>query len=273
MDKISFTIGIFSNCNLRSGGIVCRTPNSKPPSIPLQPLYEEVRPGYPEELILDVVNLSGIKSHGRILEVGCGTGKATRSFAARGYELVCLDIGADLIAVASERLKEFSNVSFVTESFEAWQPEGKFDVIISATAFHWVDPKVRYVRASKALESEGFLAVFSNQHVRKDEGFFAESQSLYDKYYPPLTTNRPTHATNFPGVETFQDPIKRVYPWTQTYSSEEYIQLLSTYSDHIALPNENRHLLFDGITNLIETNYNGRVTKHYQAVLDLRQTK
>ena len=236
-------------------------------------LYEEVRPGYPEALIRDVVDLSGIKSHSRILEVGCGTGKATPPFAERGYELVCLDIGADLIAVAKKKLKAFPNVSFVKRAFEEWVSDGKFDLIISATAFHWVDPKVRYLKASEVLKSKGFLAVFSNQHVRKDEGFFAESQSLYDKYYAPLTTNRPTHATNFPGVEIFQDPIKRVYPWTQTYSSEQYIKLLGTYSGHIALPNKNKHLLFEGIANLIETKYDGRITKHYETVLDLRQAK
>ena len=236
-------------------------------------LYEDVRPGYPEELIQDVLDISGLSDHSRILEVGCGTGKATRPFAERGYELVCLDIGADLIAVAREKLRDFPNVSFMTEAFETWKLEGKFNLIISATAFHWVDPKVRYLKASEVLKSKGFLAVFSNQHVRKDEGFFAESQSLYDKYYAPLTTNRPTHATNFPGVEAFQNPIKRVYPWTQTYSSEQYIKLLGTYSGHIALPDENRCLLFEGIANLIETKYNGRITKHYESILDLRQTK
>ena len=234
-------------------------------------LYEEVRPGYPEELVQDVIDLSDLGSHSRILEIGCGTGKASRPFAERGYELVCLDIGADLIAVARERLKEFSNFSFVTEAFEAWEPERKFDLIISATAFHWVDPTVRYLKASEVLKSKGFLAVFSNQHVRKDEGFFAKSQSLYDKYYSALTENRPTHATNFPGVEAFHAPIRRIYPWTQTYSSDQYIKLLSTYSDHIALPDKNRHLLFDGIVNLIETKYDGQITKHYEAVLDLRQ--
>ena len=235
-------------------------------------LYEDIRPGYPEELIQDIVELSGINDHSRILEVGCGTGKATQPFAERGYELVCLDIGADLIAVARERLRKYPNVSFVQQAFEAWKPEGTYDLIISATAFHWIDPKVRYLKAFQVLKSNGFLAVFSNQHVRKDEGFFAESQSLYDKYYAPMTTNRPTHATNFPGVETFRSPIRRVYPWTQTYSSEQYIKLLGTYSGHIALPDENRNLLFEGITNLIETKYDGQVTKHYEAVLDFRQT-
>ena len=236
-------------------------------------LYEEIRPGYPEELIQDVVDLSGLNDHSRILEIGCGTGKATRSFAERGYELVCLDIGDDLIAVAMENLKEFTNVSFVKEAFEVWKPEGKFDLIISATAFHWIDPEVRYMKASELLKSDGFLAVFSNQHVRKEEGFFAETQSLYDRYYRPLTTNRPTHATNLPGVEAFHSPIRRLYPWIQTYSSEQYIKLLSTYSDHIALPEKNKHLLFEGITNLIETKYDGRIVKHYEAVLDLRQTR
>ena len=76
-------------------------------------LYEEIRPGYPEELISDVVDLSGIEHSSKVLEVGCGTGKATRSFAERGYELVCLDIGADLITVAKEKLREFPNVSFI----------------------------------------------------------------------------------------------------------------------------------------------------------------
>lgn len=237
-------------------------------------LYEDIRPGYPEELIQDIVELSGINDHSRILEVGCGTGKATQPFAEHGYEVLCLDIGADLIAVAKEKLKTFPNVSFVEQGFEKWESDRKFDLIISATAFHWVDPKVRYLKASEVLKSKGFLAIFSNQHVRKEEGFFAESQSLYDKYYLPLTVDRPpTHATNFPGVEVFEEPIKRVYPWTQTYSSAQYIKLLGTYSGHIALSNENRHRLFEGIVNLIETKYDGQVTKHYEAVLDLRRTK
>ena len=105
-------------------------------------LYEDVRPGYPAELIRDVIDLSGLEDNKRVLEIGCGTGKATRPFAERGYELVCLDIGADLIAVARESLKEFPNVSFVEQAFEEWESNGKFDLIISATAFHWVDPKV-----------------------------------------------------------------------------------------------------------------------------------
>ena len=49
--------------------------------------YDEVRPGYPEELIEDVISISAIPKDGRILEIGCGTGQATIPFAKRGYSI------------------------------------------------------------------------------------------------------------------------------------------------------------------------------------------
>ena len=170
------------------------------------------------------------------------------------------------------------NVTFVTSAFEEWDSDQKFNLIISATAFHWVDPTVRYLKAYQALRSNCFLAVFSNQHIRKEDGFFREVQDLYDTYYIPLPsdqTSRPPKSSGIlePGLEAFHNPIRRVYPWQEEYSSEEYIKLLSTYSDHIALPENNRLQLFNGIVSLIETKYNGQVVKYYEAVLNLRKTK
>ena len=75
------------------------------------------------------------------LRLAAGRGKRRDPFAERGYELVCLDIGADLIDVAKEKLKAFPNVSFEEHAFEEWESDGKFDLIISATAFHWIDQK------------------------------------------------------------------------------------------------------------------------------------
>ncbi len=54
--------------------------------------YDEVRPGYPQELIEDIISISAIPEDGRILEIGCGTGQATIPFAKRGYSMTCLDI-------------------------------------------------------------------------------------------------------------------------------------------------------------------------------------
>ena len=146
-------------------------------------LYDEVRPGYPDELVRDVFDLSEIDRSGKILEVGCGTGQASRLFATFGCEMICLDIGQDLIEVARARLNNYKNVRFVLCPFEDWDSASKFDLVISATAFRWVNPRVRFIRARDALKARGSLAIFSNQHVRKDEGFFAEVQEVYSKHY------------------------------------------------------------------------------------------
>ena len=237
-------------------------------------LYEEMRPGYPAELIQDIVDLSEIPDQGNILEIGCGTGQATRSFAIRGYQMLCLDRGANLIEVAEQRFEKFSNISFVQSTFEDWRADRVFDIVISATAFHWIKPKVRYIRVRDALKSRGSLAVFSNRHVRKSEGFFAEVQKIYEKYYQPSKSRKMTPDESEcpePGIDAFSDPIWRKYPWSQTYTAEDYIRLLGTYSDHIALPEDNRERLFEGISNLINTRYEGTITKYYEAVLDFRK--
>ena len=104
-------------------------------------LYDEVRPGYPDELVRDVLDLSGMDRSGKILEVGCGTGQASRLFASLGCEMTCLDIGENLIKVARARLNNYKNVRFVLCPFEDWDSASKFDLVISATAFRWVRSK------------------------------------------------------------------------------------------------------------------------------------
>ncbi|MGA1199880.1 MAG: class I SAM-dependent methyltransferase, partial [Candidatus Latescibacterota bacterium] len=200
-------------------------------------LYEEMRPSYPEALINDVAALSQIPNNGHILEVGCGTGKATKLFASRKYHMVCLDIGPELLAVAKEQLKPFPNVSFVLSAFEDYHPNRAFDLVVSATAFHWINPNVRFIKVRDALISHGSLATFNNHHIRKNEGFFSEVQSIYNQYY--IRPNRPNlvladASSHTPGIDAFKEPIQRTYPWSQTYTTEQYIKLLCTYSDHIA---------------------------------------
>ena len=242
-------------------------------------LYDEVRPGYPDELIEDVITLSGISSDGKILEVGCGTGQATRPFAERGYGMLCLDIGADLIEVAKKQLHQFGNVAFSVCSFEDWSSDCSFDLIISSTAFHWIDPAVRYSKAAEFLSETGALAVFSNTHIWKNEGFFADVQDVYRRHVPewcqPSKDAKPASPTSIaePGLDRFSEPTQRVYPWEAYYTAKEYVRLLNTYSDHIALPDQKRKALFNDIEKFIDVRHSGRILKHYEAVLNVRKRK
>ena len=82
-------------------------------------LYDQTRPDYPHTLFDDVVRRCGLRSGDAVLELGCGTGQATRHFAERGFKVVALDPGPDLIRVARRNLAQFADVRYVESSFEA----------------------------------------------------------------------------------------------------------------------------------------------------------
>jgi len=239
-------------------------------------VYDRIRPGYPIALIDDVISLSGIPEHGRILEIGCATGKATEFFASTGFIMDCLDIGSDLAAVAAAKFREFDSIRVIVSPFEDWKSDGQlYDLIIAATSFHWVDPAVAYVRSSALLKPAGALAVFSNKHVRNNEGFFARVQDVYRDLAPSMTNatgNVKKILQTLPGEEHFEEPISRSYPWSMEYSANQYIDLLSTYSNHINLPDAERNALFTGIANLINIEYDDCLLKHYEAVLTRRSS-
>src|SRR5581483_8419798 len=115
-------------------------------------LYDEARPGYPEALFDDVVALSGIPAQGRVLEIGCGTGKATVPMARRGYRILGIELGANLAAVARRNLEPYPQAQIYTGTFEDWPGEQEgFDLALSATAFHWIDPAISYQKTAQSL--------------------------------------------------------------------------------------------------------------------------
>src|SRR5436189_21759 len=115
-------------------------------------LYDQARPGYPEALFEDVIALSGIPPGGRILEIGCGTGQATLPLARRGYRILAIELGENLAAVARRNLAAYPTVEIRTGAFEEWPvQECAFDLAVSATAFHWIDPTIGYAKVARAL--------------------------------------------------------------------------------------------------------------------------
>lgn len=245
-------------------------------------LYEDARPGYPEALFDDIIRLSQIPAQGEILEIGCGTGQATRPFARRGYALHCIELGANLAAVARLNLAPYPQVTITIGDFEQVPlKENHYDLAISATAFHWIDPGIGYPKITQALKPGGALALFWNKNVQTESsaGFFQSVQDVYARLAPEL-------ASNFPGLPHPDDirlPVEREmaqsglfgpvsikrYGWEQEYNSQAYIDLLSTYSDHLALDPQVRVGLLEGIREHIETHFGGRVVKEYLSLLFL----
>jgi SAM-dependent methyltransferase len=122
-------------------------------------LYDRVRPGYPDELFADFGAITGLDERSSVLEVGCGTGQATRSLAALGCSVTAIEPGADMAAVARQRLATFGNVNVETSTFEEWDDRGRrFHVLVAASAWHWVDPSIGWPRAHDVLHPGGWMA-------------------------------------------------------------------------------------------------------------------
>ena len=122
-------------------------------------LYEASRPGYPSEIVEFAVATAAVGAGSEVLEVGCGTGQLTESLACHGFRLTAIDIGPSMINVARRRL-DGSAVSFQIASFEDFAAaDASFDLIISGTAFHWVDPEVMFRKPARLLRPGGWLAL------------------------------------------------------------------------------------------------------------------
>lgn len=141
-------------------------------------LYEATRPGYAHRIVDFVVTTAEVGPGSRTLEVGCGTGQLTESLARFGLDLTAIDIGPSMIETAKRRLAD-SPVTFLVTSFEDFPGgDASFDLIISATAFHWVDPDIKFRKPARLLRPGGWLALLSAGE-RYDDPFGAALRDMW----------------------------------------------------------------------------------------------
>ena len=149
--------------------------------------YDKARRGYPPELVDAALEQGGLAAGARVVEVGCGTGKLTEALVERGLRVDAVDPGPRMIEVARRRVGGSELVDFHVGRFEDVElPAGAFDAVLSATAFHWVDPYVGWRKAAELLRPGGLLALLSHVPAADpntaaiDEGF----RELWATYAP-----------------------------------------------------------------------------------------
>ena len=185
-----------------------------------------------------------------------------------------MELGAHLAAVARRNLARFPAVEVVTAAFEDWPlPAEPFDLVLAATAFHWIDPAVRVAKAADALRPGGWLATIATHHVAGgDETFFAAAQDCYIRWDPatspegttlPAASSIPSSSDELDRSHRFGSAEFRRYEWDQSYTTAGYRELLLTYSGHRDLGPAAQTGLLDCITRLIDTRHGGRITKQY----------
>jgi SAM-dependent methyltransferase len=245
-------------------------------------LYDRARPEYPREVVDRILQLTHVRPPARLLEIGCATGKATRPFATLGFRITCVELGAALAAAARRNLASFPLVDVVDGRFEDFTPDADpYDMVFAATAWHWVDPDVRYRKAAAVLRSRGHLALFDATHVIPYNGdpFFEELQEIYEEIgegIPPGTpTPRPGELDDLradidaSGCFEVVDVVQ--YDWETSYDADGYIDLLNTFSGHIAMADWQRDRLYGEIRSRLAQRPDGRLRRHWGGVLHVAQ--
>jgi ubiquinone/menaquinone biosynthesis C-methylase UbiE len=242
-------------------------------------LYDRARPSYPDELFADLAEFARTGPGCRVLEIGCGTGQITLPLASQDCAIVALDIGERMAAIARQKIAPYPEAQVIVADFDEWPlPPEPFDLVVSASAFHWIDPAIRTQKCARSLRSGGALAIISTEHIRGGSNeFFAEVQECYKRWDPetPIENQLPTpdqipmEDREMERSGLFEKPIFRRYETERTYTTAAYLDVLLTYSGHLALPEEKRRGLLDCIGSLIDRRYGGQIVKRYMKELRL----
>jgi SAM-dependent methyltransferase len=247
--------------------------------------YHQARPQYPDALLDALIDAAALAPGDRLLEAGCGTGKATIALAERGFDITCVELGAELAAVARRNLAPYERVSVHEGSFESWPPAdalSPFELVFAATAWHWIDPATRYRRAWELLAPGGRLAFWSATHVLPDGGdpFFAEIQDVYEEIGEALPADAVWHRPGeLPddGAEIrdsglFDAVEVRQFDWEIEYDADAYIALLDTFSGHITMRPWQQDRLYGEIRRRLARRPDGRLRRHWGAALHVARS-
>lgn len=204
--------------------------------------YDRARPSYPDALVQRVVDAS---PGPRVLDVGCGTGIASRQFQATGCTVLGLEPDTRMADFARSR-----GLDVEVGTFEAWDPADRsFDAVVAGQSWHWVDPAAGAVKAAQVLNKHGWLVLFGHvfeppepmaeafaaafQRAAPDSPFNGQPATrplaLYQKMYA-------TFADKITETGAFRRPEQWRFDWEQTRTREEWLDFLPTTGGLTRLP-------------------------------------
>ena len=206
--------------------------------------YDRYRPTYPDALFSDIMAYSGAEAGSIAVEIGVGTGQATKPFLEAGCKVCGVELGDRLSAFVAEKYCDYENFSVCCGDYmELSFADASIDLIYSATAFHWLPQNEAYAKIKRELKRGGTLAVFRNHPYpnRENDETNVASRRVYDKLRPSgkkiVEFSETDCLANIKALceNGFHDVESKLYHRARTLSTEDYIGLLNTYSDHRAL--------------------------------------
>jgi SAM-dependent methyltransferase len=219
--------------------------------------YNAVRPTYPDEVFDDLAGVVGGPGE-RVLEVGCGSGQATQGLLDRGWEVLAVDPGADLIDLARARVS--GGVAFHVGRFEAFEPEpASFRLVASAQAWHWIDPAISFPKAAAALRPGGWLALFGHVPMPPEAHVLRLLEPLYRDLAPELWKPPPQAwylpdgpiPALFDASGLFGAVTHRRFAWAEQATARAFVRQLRTRSDYNVIEPDRRERLLAEVERVL----------------------
>ncbi|MBR6089305.1 MAG: class I SAM-dependent methyltransferase [Anaerolineaceae bacterium] len=227
--------------------------------------YEKIRPGYPDELYQTLFAYAPMDNSCNALEIGIGAGQATPPVLKTSCMLTAVEYGDQLAQICREKYSDYSRFSVITGRFEDTSlPDDSFDLVYSASAFHWIPEEIGYPKVFRMLKPGGTFARFANHPYQAKDNplLFEEIQNAYAEYYYPYYNKQPGKLSEYTEEQAaeraaiadrygFTDTQYVLFHRVRTLSAAEYRKLVSTYSDHITIEESIRERFFDAIEDAI----------------------
>lgn len=220
--------------------------------------YERFRPGYPVELF-DLVMAYVGQPVRTALEIGAGTGKATRLFAQRGVTVTATEPDEGMLAELRKHVP--ADVRTVQAAFEDLQPGERYGLVYAAAALHWTNPEGRWSRMAALLEPGGVFASFGGpvqladpsveEAVRAARAPFLESDEVPSPDGTPPGEDMQWPGTELQRSEWFADVQQSVIERRLTMSARDYVDHLSTVSAYLELPTSEQEQVYGRIMQVL----------------------
>jgi SAM-dependent methyltransferase len=232
-------------------------------------IYDEIRPSYPPDLFDGLFEM--LPSQPMVVEVGPGTGQATKDLLARGASVDAVEIGPATAAKLRQNLPSPRLRVRVGDFEEMDLPESNADALFSATAYHWISSPAQTDRPAFLLRPGGVIAIVDLIQVTStvDRGFFEAATPLYERYgeahrgpaAPTRETVAPPMREVLAGDGHYDEVAVRRWDWDQTYTAAEYRKLMLSYSGTQMMPPSQREGLLDDMEAFINDHFDGQVTR------------
>jgi SAM-dependent methyltransferase len=214
--------------------------------------YDRYRPGYPSQLIDDLVALAPRA----VLDIGCGTGKAAVPLVERGVSVLGVELDERMAEVARGH-----GIEVEVGAFETWDDAGRtFDLIISGQAWHWIDPVIAVPKVARLLRPAGTVFLIWNADVMR-EPLTKQIDAVYRKHVPEMMASL-DHIKHAAGAKPYVGPFEASglfaevdvvnYTSERTDTTDQWIGLVRTHSDHVTLDPERREALLAEATAVID---------------------